>query len=809
MRWLETIVSDIRYGSRMLWKDRAAMAAAALSLALSLGACATAFALIDALLLRPLPVARASRLFYLAWPDPKMRVAPGQAKEHDRFSYPMFQRLRETAGSRLDLFGSNWPVPLNPVVFDRATGDRELVRIAALSGNGFSLLGIHPAAGRLLTEDDDAHSTARPVAVISHAFWTRRFGANPFVIGQQATIGTKEFEIVGVVEQSFTGLQPGYLNDLWIPLTAMVDTPALADTRNQWIGVWGHTTPDGAPAEQALQAAFTNFRRDYTAQLGDFTDAPLLFHPAAAGADSLFRQQFQRPLWIFGIFSGLLLLIAASNVANLLFARAIGRQREMALRMAIGAGRSRLVQQLLIESGLLAAVAVAGAIAIGKFAAPFLANRLGQTSFPSYLEIRIDWRTLAFMSIAGLLTTLFVGTLPALRASALRPDDALKASARQAASTATLRPLVAIQVGFSFMVLFLSGLLLTSFAKLLRVDVGFAKDHLAVFTLSAKGANADQLLDRLRRMNGVRAAGLSMQAPIGGVFAFTMSPFIQFPGRARETLRPSWIPVSPGFFETMRIPLRSGRDLRNGEQNTTLVNDAFAQRFFPGQNAVGQHFQLIGDDKPATEEIVGVVGNSLFNNLREPVTPTIYTPLASLNGSSLEVRTESDPRALIGTLRRAMEQTDPTLHVRSAMLQTTLIDDTLVSERLLAWLGGFFAVSAIVLVAVGLHGIIAWFVVRRTGEIGIRMALGAEAPAVIHQVVMSVATLICAGIVLGAASGIAVSRYATSLLFDVKPLAFLSLAAPVACILAASLAAALRPAMRAARIDPVIALRYE
>jgi predicted permease len=828
-RWLDSILQDIRFGCRLLWKDRTAMGAAALSLALALGACATSFLLIDALILRPLPVSHAESLFYLAWPDREMLFPPGVPREQSSFSYPLYQRLRSAAG--LDLFGANWPAPLSPVVFDAAAGETELVRIAALSGNAFGLLGIKAAAGRLFNQQDDAQS-ANPVALLSHAFWTRRFGADPSVIGREIVIGNHAVQIVGIVERSFTGLQPGYLNDVWIPLTAMVDSRTLASPAAGWIGVWGRTKPDHRAAQQALQAAFTNFRRDYAAQilppgasaaqLAEFVNTPLLLHSAPAGADSIFRLQFARPLMIFGIFSGLLLLLAASNVANLFIARAIARQREMALRIAIGAGRFRLVRQLLIESLLLAGLACAGAIALGAAAAPFLAKRLSGASFPSYLDIQPDWRLLTFMCAAGLLTTVFFGALPALRASAVHPHEALQSSAKQSSGTGALRPLLVIQVAFSFMALFLSGLLLTSFNKLVHMDLGFAKDHVILFTLnSTKGLSPEQqprvamqLLDRLRQVEGVRGASLSQQGPIGGVLAFVMTPFVRFPGRAPETFRPVNVPVSPGFFGTMQIPVLKGRefearDLDAKASSAAIVNEAFSLRFFPGRDPIGERFELIGEGKPAAQEVVGVVANSLFNNLREPVVPTIYSPVRALSGATLEVRTTPNPLALAGTLRRAIEATSPALRVRSSILQSTRIDDTLVSERLLAWLGGFFGISAIVLVAVGLHGVISYFVVRRTKEIGIRMALGAERLAVVRFVVRDVALLISAGIVAGAATGIALARYVSSLLFEVKTTEFWSLAAPLVCLLAACVLAALRPATYAARVDPVIALRYE
>ena len=831
--WLESILHDVRFGCRVLRKDRTAMSAAVLSLALALGACSTAFSLIDALMLRPLPVSHPERLIYLAWPDPRINAPPGIPREQHSFSYPMFQRFKETAGAHIDLFGANLSNSPQQAVIDGS--ETEPVRVEGLSGNAFGLLGVTPAIGRLFTEDDDIHSAARPVTVISHTFWTRRFGADPSVLGRAVTLAGRQFRIAGVARKSFFGLEPGYLTDMWVPLTAGVDARTLAAPDARWIGVWGQNLVGqirpGDNARQSLQVAFTNFRRDIASQslppgttpeqVTEFIHTSLIFKPAANGADSLFRMQFTRPLWIFGIFSGLLLLIAASNVANLFVARASAREREMALRIAIGAGRGRLVRQLLIESGLLAAAACGLAVAIGSAAAPFLARQLGASSFPAYLDVRPDWRLFGFMSLAGGATTLLFGAIPALRASSVHPDEALKTSAKQSSATGALKPLLPIQVAFSFMVLFLSGLLLTSFDKLIHVDLGFAKDHVALFTIDAKGLSParqrelqTQLLDRIGRVHGVHSASLSQQGPIGGAFAFVMSPFIRFPGRQTETLRPTLIPVSSGFFSTMQIHLLAGRefnvhDVAAETPSAAIVNEAFAQRFFPGENPIGQRFEQTGDDKPVEQQIVGLVANSLFNNLREAVTPTVYSPLQNLNGAALEVRTRRDPIPLMGVLRREIESAAPSLRVRSSILQSARIADTLVSERLLAWIAGFFAVSAIVLVAVGLHGVISYFVVRRTKEIGIRMALGAERPAVVRMVVGSVAVLIGVGMAMGAACGIALSRYAVSLLFEVKPMEFRSLAIPLACILIACAAAALRPAIHAARVDPVIALRYE
>ncbi|MES1260221.1 MAG: FtsX-like permease family protein, partial [Acidobacteriota bacterium] len=466
-------------------------------------------------------------------------------------------------------------------------------------------------------------------------------------------------------------------------------------------------------------------------------------------------------------------------------------------------------------------VAGAAAIAFGAVISPCLVRQLGPSTFPAYLSVTPDWRLVGFMTCAGAVATIFFGVIPALGASAVNPYEALKSSSGHTGRAGALRPFLPVQVAFSFMVLFLSGLLLVSFAKLIHVDLGFAKENVILFTLDAtgvkpamRGALQANLIDHLSHIPGVRAASLSQQGPIGGAFAFIGTPFIRFPGRGTETLRPRHIPVSPGFFAAMQIPLLSGREFNrlDGDAEKTsaaIVNQAFAVHFFPGRSALGQHFEQTGDGNPIPREVVGVVANSLFNNLREPVTPTLYSPLQTLQNAALEVRTQTDPAPLSGLLRREIESVDPSLKVRSAILQATRIDDTLIGERLLAWIAGFFGVAATVLVAVGLHGVVSYFVVRRTKDIGIRMALGAERAAVVRLIVLEVAALIGLGIAAGAIAGFALSRYAASLLFGVKPAEFGSLAAPLVVLLLACVVAALRPALRATRIDPVVALRCE
>ena len=797
------------------------MAAAVISLSLALGACSTAFSLIDALILRPLPVAHPDQLFFLTYPDSLAKSQPGVRREHDTFSYPQYQSFRQAAGSNLDLFAVSLSWSFTPAGFTALSGEEEPVRVEGISGIGFGLLGVTPALGRLFTSADDS-PTQSPVAVLSYAFWSRRFSADPSVLDGSVTLAGRRFRIVGVTRRGFTGLRPGYLTDVWIPLTAAVDARTLASANSTWVGIWGRAK-SGRHGEQALKVAWTNFRRDHAGealshaarpdQIADYLNTPLLIHSGASGADSLFRAQFARPLWILGVFSGLLLLIAISNVANLLTARAVAREREMALRIAIGASRWRLTRQSLVESGLLAFLSCSLGVAFGAVAAPFLAAQLGASNFPAWLDLRPEWRLLGFIGVVSALVTLFFGAIPVLRASAVNPDQVLKTSSKQSSAAGAIRPFLPIQVAFSFVVLFLSGLLLFSFERLTHVDLGFAPDHVILFTLNAKGVNPamkSQLIDRIQSVSGVDSAALSQQAPIGGAFAFVMTPFIRFQGRDFERARPVQSPVSPGFFRTMRIRLLAGREFEPRDpESVVIVNEAFVQQYLPGEPVLGRHFEQMGDGKPTQLEIVGVVANSLFNNLREPIRPMMYTPLGNLSGAALEVRTHPDPRALASTLRHEIESIDPALRVRDSILQSARIANTLLSERLLAWLAAFFAIAALVLAGVGLHGVISYFVVRRTKEIGIRMALGAERRAVIRLIVRDVATLIGLGIVAGAATGLALARYAESLLFEVKPTDFRSLATPLICILAACVLAALRPAIRATRVDPVITLRNE
>jgi putative ABC transport system permease protein len=831
--WLDSLLSDFRFGLRMLAKHRTASLAAIVSLALAIGACTAAFSLIDALILRPLPLPASGQLIDVALVSPAFFSPDNQPHESDSFSYQQYEILRDAARGQADIFAMNLSAGFRPALFDDAGGARENVRAESISGRGFEILGVKPAFGRLIQPDDDAGADGHAVAVLSYGFWKRRFGASPSAIGRWVTIGDKQFQIIGIAAAPFSGVQPGYLTDLWLPLSVAADPRTLANPDGGGINVWGrlHAGVAASRVREPLQAAITNFLRDrvrinpprslHGAQLQQFTDAPLLVRAASGGRNSLFRAQFRRPLWILAIICALLLLVACSNVANLMIARASARGAEMALRVSLGAGRYRLIQQMLVESVLLAASACALGLLLAAFVAPSIVAHLGPTEFPAWLDVGPEYRTLAFALGLSLLTALLFGMIPALRASAVAPGATLKAGGVQYSSRIrSFGWILAAQVGFSVAVLFLSGLLLLSFRKLIAVDLGFDRRNVVLFDLSPRTNGSHphdsgaMLLERLRHLPAVQSASLSQQRPMGGDMAWIMTPIIRLPGRMKESVRPREVPVSAGFFSAMQIRWIAGRDFLPEEiaanSQSVIVNQAFVDKFFPGQNPLGQRFEKLTDDPdPVPQQIVGVVANARYNNLREPEGPSIYSPLRQVTGASLNVRTGSMSAAMIHWLRQQIEAAAPALMVRGSILLESQIDDTLISERLLALLAGFFSVVALLLAAVGLYGVVNYAAVRRTREIGIRIALGARRASVVRLIASGAAIPVVGGIGLGIGCGLGLARYLASQLFGVRPTDFWSLAAPLACMLIAVVAAVLPPALRAAGADPLNALRHE
>jgi putative ABC transport system permease protein len=825
---LESLARDMRLGLRLLRKDAIVSSAAIISLGLAIGACTAAFALIDALILRELPVRDPATLVVL---DRDGRDSDQRTSA--LCSYPLFDRIRQAASAHLDTFGMS-PQSLRQAILPDAGGVEEKVRTQFVSGNTFDVLGVTPALGRLLTPADDRTPGAHQTAVISHAFWASRFGADPRIVGRWIQVEQKPYQIVGVAQAGFSGAHPGLLTDVWLP-NMMFPPDSMKSPTWHWLQVWGRLKP-GVTREAArpiVQAAFTNFALEQVAgrpnpidRRSRETELAITLRDASAGLSQV-RQMFERPLIALAMIAGCVLLIACSNVANLLLARGAARGREMALRASIGAGRARLMQQVLVESSVLTAAATALGILCAIGAARLIIGLISTSENPLYVDVRLDWRVLAFVAALGCITTVLFGLVPAMRAAgAMRGGTRFFGSISALGSggggrahtmhSGVVRPLVALQIGFSVMVLFVAALLLRSFDRLIRVDLGFNPDRVTLLSIESRGPlEGDrarevgrQLVDRVRSLSGVEQASMSCWALFKG---WQWGNDVDIPGRgSTSSLR---LAVSPGFFKAMGARIVDGREFaaHEGEKTSPMpvvVNVAFARKYFPGERAVGQRLTGRNGGPRIPIDIVGVVDNLRDGSIREAVGPYVFSPFDGTAGA-VQVRSSVDARTLADRVREELPRIHPGLRLVDVTTQSALVNNALLRERLLAVLSGFFAMLGLALAAVGLYGVASYAVVRRTREIGIRLTLGARPAAVIHSVLGRIAIAVVGGVAAGLAGGVYLARFVRALLFEIEPISAWGFGLPVVCLMAVALAAAWPAARRATRVDPAEALRSE
>jgi predicted permease len=838
LNWLESLSRDMRLGLRLLRKDAIVSSAAIISLGLAIGAVTSAFALVDALILRELPVRDPGRLVYF---DRDHKVGDGRFTA--LCSYPLFNRIRQAAASHLDTFSISHQ-SLRQAILPDAGGIEEKVGTQFVSGNAFDVLGITPALGRLLTPADDRTPGAHQVAVISHAFWTRRFGGDPRAVGQWIQVQQRPYQVVGVAQAGFTGVQPGILTDVWLP-NMMFNAQSLKAAEWNWLQVWGRLKP-GVTREAArpvVQAAFTNFLLELSAARGGAAksgkpkaaELAVTWRDASSGQSEV-RRMFQRPLIALAMIAACVLLIACSNVANLLLARGAARGREMALRASIGAGRARLVQQVLVESSVMTAAATALGIICASAATSLIVGLITTNEDPIYVDARLDWRVLTFVAALGCLTTVLFGLVPAMRAAGASHGatassggsglaGALAGGRTHTANAGVVRPLVALQIGFSVMILFVAALLLRSFDRLLHVDLGFRPDRVTLLSIESREkfdpdrsrAIGRQLLDRVRSLSGVEHASLSGWALFRG---WSSGNNLEIPGRGKApSLR---LEVSPDFFKTMGARIVDGREFAAHENDATrprpvVVNAAFARKYFPRERAVGHRMTtrvgpFFGPDSVRNElipiDIVGVVDDLRDGSVRGNVEPYMFAPIGDADGA-LQVRSTLDPRTLADRVRAELPRVHSALRLVDVTRQTTLVGRALLRERLLAVLSGFFAALGLALAAVGLYGVSSYAVVRRTREIGIRLTLGARPAAVVRSVLGRLALAVAAGIVAGLAGGVYFASFVRTLLFETDPISLSAFGMPVLFLLGVALAAAWPPARRATRVDPAEALRLD
>ena len=818
--WLDGLRADAVFGSRQLLKHKIPSAAAVLSLALAIGACVSAFRLIDALLLRPLPVAAPERLRFLTY---QYTDHTGKKDVGDSFEYPGFRRLRAAVKGDAELMAISYASRVDLTY--GADAEMEKAHRQYVSGWTFDVFGLKPALGRLLTANDDVKPGGHPQAVLSYDYWQRRFARDPGVLGRSLRMGNDTYTIVGVLEPGFTGTETGTLVDIFVP--TMMNAKAIENPGWGWFRTWVQLARSASleRVQQKLQASMRAFREERAKgfagmskqRLDSFVNAPLFLESAVSGVSGM-QKNYRRSLVILAVLVALVLLIACANVANLMSAQAAARAREMALRVSIGAGRWRLVQLVLVESALVALLASALGGAFAWWAAPYVVSSINPPDNPARLILPADWRVTGFALLLALGVTFLFGLIPALRASSVRPAAAIKGGDDPHARRRLMNALVAAQVAFCFLVHFVAGLFVATSDRLSHQDTGFASERLLQLeTVTAQPqpyAAWDQVLERLRSVRGVEAAGLSGWALLSGN---RWTSGIYLDGVLRSELEPYFLSMSPGWLETMRIPLLSGRDFRSADSfpHVAIVNEKFAATFFGSRTPIGRSVEILHKgNKRVPMEIVGLARDARYANLREAIRPTAYVPVVSdeqfHDWGTFTVRTAAaDPMPLASLLRREVSRTRGEFRVSTVRTQKELIESHTVRERLLAKLALFFAAVSLLLAAVGLFGVLDYSVQQRRREIGIRMALGAPGVDVARRVTAEIFAMVFVGGFAGLAAGLASERYVESLLFQVKATETAMLALPSLIIFGAALAAALPPVIRAVRIDPAAMLRAD
>jgi predicted permease len=822
--WLDSLRADAVFGWRQLMKRKVTSAVAILSLALGIGACTSAFRLIDALLLRPLPVSEPEQLYALA------RQAidfDGKVRTGDSWAYPAFRLMREAVKDQAELIALSYSERTDLTYGSDAETEKAYRQY--VSGWMFNSFGLRPAAGRLFTESDDLKPRAHPYAVLSYDYWTSRFGQDPKVIGRTFRIGNDLYEIIGVGPERFTGTEPGTVIDIFIP-TMM--HPAVQAPDYNWMRTLARLKPGVAvePLRAKLDAISRAFEEDRAKGLGgipkqqidELLNQRLLLEPAAAGVSDL-QNDYRTSLAALGVLVALVLLIACANVANLMTAQAASRAREMALRVSIGAGRGRLVQLVLLESAWLAFLAAAIGGAVAWWSAPVVVSMINPPDNPVRLFLPADWRVLGFGLLLTVGVMLLFGLAPALRASAVKPVSALKGGEDPHSRRRLMHTLIAVQAAFCFMVLFVAGLFVATFHRLSNRPTGFSSERvltLDTVTVSPQPAAFwEQVAEHLRTVPGVETVGLASGVLLGDL---GWSNFISVNGAPPNGVLANMLQASPGWTEALRIPFIDGRDFRRGDvfPGVALVNQRFAKVYFNGEDPVGKPFEVVFSGGSRLRfEVVGLVGDVTYRDIRAPMVPQTYFPFDSVDAKGASrpigrgtfiVRTSgANPMALASILRREVPRARSEFRVSNIRTQTEINQSQTVRERLLARLALFFGAVALLLAAVGLYGVLDYSVLQRRREIGIRMALGAQAGDIARRVTMDVFSMVLAGALAGLTLGFAAARYIQTLLYQVKPTDPAMLALPALTILAEALLAALPPVIRAVRIDPAETLRVE
>jgi predicted permease len=837
---MNSLLQDLRYGMRMLLKKPGFTLIAVLTLALGIGANTAVFTLINALLLRALPVKNPHELVVI-----NALNARGQS---GLMSFPVYRDLRERQEVFTDILAASAGDGSVRLTIPAQTGTVELdnIRPSLVSGNYWSVLGVEPALGRFFTEDKDRSEAAGLVVVLSYAFWARQFGRDPGVLDRTVIINRSPCRVIGVAPRGFFGEKIGSEPDFWAPLVSFSSRDLLEK---------GHRFPNcaylgrlkpGVSRRQAQAAMTLLFQQLLQAERPQapssnpnrapaIRDYYVQLESAATGLSFGFpqglRQTFARPLWIIMAIVALVLLIACANVANLLLARAVARQREISVRLALGCSRFRLLRQLLTESLLLSALGTAVGSLVAWWGSHALLRMVDTGYGPPQLDLSPDARVLLFTAAVMVLTGIGFGLAPAWRASGVDLTSVMKDQARGTGGRVRQylgRTLIVCQVALSLLLLIGASLLIGSLHNLRQIDLGFWPEQILLFDLAHKPTNqepaalarvAREVRERVRQIPGVERASVSHLMLFGGYDLLAGLGIRGYTPAPDETVPAHFNWVSPGYFETLGMSLVAGRGIEErAAENaplTAVINETLARRYFPSGNAIGRIMEITAFPFAAVKnkpiEIVGVVRDAKYNNLRAEAKPMFYLSIQQVSSTlgTLEVRSREPLATLAGPVRNALLEVTRDVMIRRVVTLSDHVDQTLAIERMLATLCTFFGALALLLAAVGLYGVLSYAVAQRTQEIGIRMALGATGRNVLWLVLRQSLRVVVIGIALGLSLALVCTRLLSTFLYGLSPTDPLAIVLSLLLLILVALVACYLPARRATKVDPMVALKCE
>jgi putative ABC transport system permease protein len=835
---MHTLWQDVRFGLRVLSKNLGFTIIAVVTLALGIGANTAIFSLMDQILLRRLPVRNPSELVVLHAPGPKTGRVSSDGDDTESFSYPMYKGLRDGAASAIGLVARS----SSDASFS-SQGQTERGRLELVTGNYFDVLGVTPAIGRVFTPDDEKSKGGDQLAVLSYTYWTHHFAGDANVLNKSILVNNVPMTIVGVSRIGFTGVQVGQTPDVFVPMSMAkqmtFDDGALEEWNDYWLKELGRRNPgvNDAQARAALNAAYHPLLNENLAKITGFNEQKrqaflakqIVLEAGARGRNVVQRDSGPQLLILFAMVA-LVLLIACTNVANLLLARGASRQREFAIRSAMGATRGRIIRQLVIESMMCALAGGIVGVAIGSWLISELTPIVIANTGIDGLKAQLDPAVLLYALAATLFSGVFFGVLPAWRVTRNSVTDIIKdQGSTSSASVAHVRfrkTLVAGQVAFTLLLLAGAALFTKTLWNLRNVDLGIRTEHVITFTISPALNGYDnprtiRLIDDLRARLAALPGVLGVtSSELGALTGDTSGSNITAEGGAEvpEDLQTvNYVATGPTYFSTFRVPLVSGRDFTDADKATApkvgIISETVAKRFFPGRNPLGMKFCFGGGKVKPDITIVGIVRDMNQDHVKSSTpNPYVYVPYSqqsSLFGMSFYVNTERDPLLLASAMQSVVRDTDPNLPVYNLKTLDRVVEEDLFSARMVAVLSGAFAVLAAMLAALGIYGVLAFLVVQRTREIGIRMAVGAESRDIRMLIVKEVGSMLIAGVIVGLPLAYVLARLSESLLFGVSAnnpliyavgLVLVGIVAVVACYI---------PARRATRVDPLIALRYE